>query len=440
MPTAKKNSSSLTDRFSICPSCDLLVKKISPVTSHTVICPRCLHRLHCGCSNSVQRTLVLAVTGLLLYLPAIFYPLMTVNMLGGEAGISLFGSTLSMFSQGRSIVGIIVVLTGMICPLLTLSLLFWVTAGLRFGWKAGWMPIFLRWYYHLTEWAMTDIYLIGVFITIIKMSDTVRVQFDMGFFCFIGLVVSSVAAQASVDRVLFWEQMETRKENPQEKKIQVSIAAKTGSEAGLLLCHTCHKAVLPILPITPEAGKKICCPRCGDTLHPRKKNSIDRSWALIVTAVIFTLPANLLPIMSVTSFGQAEGSTIINGIIHFFKEGSYGIGTVILTASVLVPLFKISGLALILVSIHYKWASWLRHKTLMFRFIEFIGRWSMLDIFVIALLCALVRFGRLSAVNAEPAALYFTAVVLCTMFAAISFDSRLLWDDEVDSGTDGVKE
>jgi len=110
------------------------------------------------------------------------------------------------------------------------------------------------------------------------------------------------------------------------------------------------------------------------------------------------------------------------------------IGTVILTASILVPLFKILGMTIILLSIRYQWKSWLRHKTWMFRFIEFIGRWSMLDIYVIALLAVLINFGMLSAIHPAPAATYFAAVVLCTMFAAISFDSRILWDHCAPSG------
>ncbi|MCI5146829.1 MAG: hypothetical protein D3923_15220, partial [Candidatus Electrothrix sp. AR3] len=281
MPNGKKNTPFSTDQFSLCPDCDLLLEKISPTATHTVSCPRCLHRLHRGGdTDPVKQTLVLATTALLLYLPAIFYPLMRINMLGVESESSIFTSTLSMFIQARSLVGGIVLLTGLVYPLLILSLLFCVTIGFKRGWKASWMPFFLRWQQQLSEWAMTDIYLIGVFITIIKMNDTVRVQFEVGFFCFLGLVISSVAAQASVDRPFFWQKLE---KNKHERDIPIFIGAKTGKEAGLLLCHICHK----IVPLVQDAeGKK--CPRCGKVLQLRKKNSIDRSWALIVTAILFS--------------------------------------------------------------------------------------------------------------------------------------------------------
>ena len=419
-----------TDKFTICPGCDLLLEEIQPTTTHTATCPRCLRRLHRHRPDSIMRTMVLSLTGLLLYLPANFTPLLTFNILGTETSSSLFRSTVSMFDQGEYLVGILVVLTGLIFPFMTLSLLFGTSAGLLLGRRHKWMRIFLHRYHHLTEWAMTDIYLIAVFITVIKMYHGAAIEYNPGFFCFIGLVATTVAAQTSIDRTLFWNKLE-RKEEKKSLVIATGAHVRTGREAGLLLCRSCHK----VTPLAAVQEGRTNCPRCGEILHMRKQNSIDRSWALIVTAVLLTLPANLLPIMSVSRLGRVTESTIIDGIILFFQGGSYGIGLIILTASVLVPLFKIIGMTLILISIHNRRTTWLRHKTLMFRFIQFVGRWSMLDIFVIALLCSLVRFGTLSAVDTAPAALYFSAVVLCTMFAAISFDPRLLWDSAEKQGT-----
>ncbi len=196
----------------------------------------------------------------------------------------------------------------------------------------------------------------------------------------------------------------------------------TARKAGLILCLDCHK-------VLPKEMEEMACPRCGAKVHSRVPNSIAKTWALVITASILFLPANLLPIMQVDYLGSIQESTIMDGIIYFFQEGSYGIGLVILTASVLVPCFKIIGIALVLLSVQFRWKSWLRHKTAMFRFIEFIGRWSMLDIFVIALLQVLVHFGNLSNITVERGATYFTGVVIATMFAAITFDVRLLWDD-----------
>ncbi|HDJ29330.1 MAG TPA: paraquat-inducible membrane protein A [Proteobacteria bacterium] len=198
---------------------------------------------------------------------------------------------------------------------------------------------------------------------------------------------------------------------------------QTARSANLALCHDCHKLV----SVNTE-DTAVSCPRCGADIHFRKPNSINHTWALVLTALVLSFPANLLPIMQVNFMGTTDLSTIMDGIIYFFREGSYGIGLVILTASILVPWFKIIGLILILLSIRFRWQSWLKHKALLFRIIEFIGRWSMLDIFVIALLQVLVNFGSLTTISAAVAAPYFTGVVLSTMFAAITFDPRLLWD------------
>jgi len=202
----------------------------------------------------------------------------------------------------------------------------------------------------------------------------------------------------------------------------------TGKDAGLMLCHDCHAVVEPSLGKT-----SVYCPRCLASVHPRKPESLSYTWALVLTSFMLLFPANLLPIMRVDYLGSPDYSTIMDGIIYFFKEGSYGIGAIILTASVLVPVFKIVGIIMILLSIHFKWQTWLGHKTLMFRFIKFIGRWSMLDIFVIALLTVLVQFGFFSTIQAASAAPYFLGVVISTMLAAEKFDTRLIWDIRVAS-------
>ena len=199
----------------------------------------------------------------------------------------------------------------------------------------------------------------------------------------------------------------------------------TAMKSKLNACHDCGK-------LTDAANidhsKALICPRCNADLHFRKHQSVPATWALVLTAAILFIPANLLPIMRVEFLGSTEYSTIMDGILYFFHEKEYGIGLIIFMASILVPLFKIVGLVVILLSIKFKWKRWLRHKTAMFRFIVFVGRWSMLDIFVIALMATLVKFGGLTATVAAPAASYFAAVVVCTMFAAHTFDSRLLWD------------
>ena len=407
----------------VCPDCNLLLQPPTLQPRQVAVCPRCSQQLRRYKHNPVQKGLALSLTGLLLYLPANLLPLMTFSVLGIDTHSSIVQACLHMFGTGQQFVGLIVALTTLVFPLALLSGLLLITLGLTRKRKGAWMPPLFRSYRHLSEWAMTDVFLVGVLVTIIKMSHMAAVTLGPGFFCLIGLVVTTVAAQTAIDPHLFWSLME---ESPAPSPSPRPPAPEAEIQPeNYLLCHDCHK-LLPADYV--RASGRDRCPRCGHALHSRKQNSVNRTWALLVTAVLLTVPANLLPIMEVDYFGVPDRSTIMDGIIYFFKDGSYGIGLVIFIASVLVPLFKIVGLAIILLSIHFRWQSWLRHKAIMFRYIEFIGRWSMLDIFVITLLCSLAQFGFLSTISAAPASLYFTGVVLSTMFAALSFDPRLLWD------------
>ncbi len=199
----------------------------------------------------------------------------------------------------------------------------------------------------------------------------------------------------------------------------------TAQKAGLISCHSCH-----LLCKKPKWSAVIRCPRCGARLHPRKPDSIARTWALVLAALIFYIPANVLPITIVISMGKAQSDTIMSGVIYFIHSGMWPIALIIFIASVFVPLVKLMILAFLLISVQRKsgWRS--KDRTKLYRIIEIIGRWSMLDIFVVTILVALVNLGALATIHAGPGALFFGAVVVTTILAAMSFDPRLIWDRE----------
>jgi paraquat-inducible protein A len=198
----------------------------------------------------------------------------------------------------------------------------------------------------------------------------------------------------------------------------------TGKEAGLVICNECH-SVHQHINISQQ------CHCCGAQLHQRKKNSIQRTWALLISSIILFIPANALQIMNVAYFGQDDPSTIIGGVILLVQLGSYSVAFVVFVASIVVPLFKMMGILLILVSLKKQMNMTDRQRIIMFRFIKFIGRWSMLDIFVISILAALVNISGVATITAGPAATAFGSVVVFTMLAANSFDSRLFWDYKI---------
>lgn len=194
-------------------------------------------------------------------------------------------------------------------------------------------------------------------------------------------------------------------------------------DAGILLCIECHQ--LEYL----REGEVQHCARCGARLHKRRPNSIIRTWALLITAAILYVPANLLPIMTVNFLGSGSPSTIMGGVLELIHAGMLPIALVVFVASILVPTFKLVGIATLLYSVQRHQPMSARQRILMYRFIEWIGRWSMLDIFVIAILVALVNFGNLASIQANLGAAAFSSVVILTMLAAVTFDPRLIWDD-----------
>lgn len=195
-------------------------------------------------------------------------------------------------------------------------------------------------------------------------------------------------------------------------------------DAGIVVCNECHE----LNRQDSEQGTQTCT-RCGAIVHARRPNSIVRTWTLLIAASILYIPANVLPIMTVSALGQGSPDTIMSGVIALLKHGMLPIAAVVFIASILVPTFKLIGIGLLLYSVQRRQPLSARQRILMYRFIEFIGRWSMLDIFVIAILVAVVNFGRIASVEANLGAVAFATVVILTMLAALTFDPRLIWDN-----------
>ena len=200
----------------------------------------------------------------------------------------------------------------------------------------------------------------------------------------------------------------------------------TAARSGLMSCHACHQ--LSRIPPMLTEGEAIC-PRCEAHLHLRKPNSISRTWALLIAAYILYIPANLLPVMTVISFGKGEADTILSGVKELIHAGMMPIALLVFFASITVPVLKLLALTYLLLSVQYK-SQWRpRQRTKLYRMTEVVGRWSMIDIFMISILIALVKLDAVATIEPGPGAISFAAVVILTMFAAMSFDPRLIWDN-----------
>ena len=204
----------------------------------------------------------------------------------------------------------------------------------------------------------------------------------------------------------------------------MSAAEATALAASCARCHDC--GLLCRLPGPAPHGAR--CARCGAELHLRKPGSLERTWALVIAAALCYVPANVFPVMMVTSFGQVASDTIFSGVIYFLTHGMWPLAVVVFVASIFVPVLKLASLTFLLISVQRR-SSWRPvERTRLYRVTEAIGRWSMVDIFAITILVALVRLGNLATIDAGPGAVFFGAVVVITMLAAESFDPRLIWD------------
>jgi len=205
----------------------------------------------------------------------------------------------------------------------------------------------------------------------------------------------------------------------------MSAAALGAAQSGLASCTTCGLLSRPAAP-----GQLGHCPRCGAALTARHHHSVQFTWALVIAAAILYVPANALPVLTTTTLGSSESDTIISGVVYLYQSGSWPLALIVLVASVMIPLGKLVALAYLLITVQRRSAKNSHDRARLYRLVEFIGRWSMLDVFVDAFIVALVQLEPLMSVAPGSGVVFFMAVVVLTMFAAHSFDPRLIWNPD----------
>jgi paraquat-inducible protein A len=274
----------------------------------------------------------------------------------------------------------------------------------------------------LGAWSMLEVLLLGVFVAYTKLGDLVTIELGPAVYALGLLTVVLVWAEVAFDPQAVWEEIEQRGQTHAAMPAVAPLEYRPGA-AG---CEGCGLVCVP----AETAGR---CPRCGSRVHERKPASVGRTWAFVIAAAVLYIPANVYPVLTVIQLGAGQPSTILGGVEDLLASGLYPLALLVFFASILVPLFKLIGLAVMLLTVQLASAGpgagrLLRERTVLYHVVAWIGRWSMVDIFMESLLGALVQFGR--AVTIEPGigAVAFCAVVFITIFAAEAFDPRLMWD------------
>lgn len=202
----------------------------------------------------------------------------------------------------------------------------------------------------------------------------------------------------------------------------------TGKQANKVLCRHCGKVSDFSSSASSAEVSNASCSRCGSGLEQRIHHSQQKTWAFLLASIVAFIPANVYPVMTVVMFGRGHPDTIMSGVVTLMQANMYPIAAVVFIASILVPVFKLLGLLTLLLAIRFRWPINHRQATVMYRYVHFIGRWSMLDLFMISILVTLVNMGGVAAIHTGTGATAFAGVVVLTMLAASAFDPRLIWD------------
>lgn len=415
------------DALTLCPDCDLLQRNPPLPVRGSLHCVRCDHQLHRHRPDSLNRTLALALAGLVLFIIANSFPFLILEIQGQSTQTTLITGVKDMTAQGKGEVAAVVLFTSILAPGLQLLLLLIVLLPLKLGrgLPPGY-PTLFRWFKTLVPWGMMDVFMIGILVSVVKLADMARILPGMSLYAFVALIFVLAAAQAALDPDIVWRRV----------RLAASARRPPRPGEGVLGCDVCELVVAE--GAAPRVGAHRHCPRCGDVLHRRKPRSLQRTWALVIAAAALYLPANLYPVMSVTSLGQTQSDTIFSGVVYLLTHGMWPLALIVFIASIFVPMMKLVILTFLLISVQMR-STWRpRERTRLYRITEAIGRWSMVDVYVVTILVALVHLGNLASINAEAGAVFFCGVVILTMLAAMSFDPRLIWDalEQPDAGAE----
>ncbi|HSH47067.1 MAG TPA: paraquat-inducible protein A [Halomonas sp.] len=405
-------------RLRACHQCDWLMALPPLASGEQALCPRCGHVEVTRHRYPAQRSMALAIAALLLLVLALGFPFLAFSASGVGNRIELLQASTLLIGFHEPAVAVAVLLTTIVLPALYLLGVIWLQAGLLAGRTLPLSRHVARSLVHLYPWMMVDVFLIGTLVSLVKIASLADVTLGPSFWAFGAFTLLLLATTQSVDRDWLWFALAGEPAAPESAR-----TGETAAPQGLGGCPTCG-----LVNALDERGQGRCR-RCDEPLHRRRPRSLQRTWALLVAAAVLYIPANVYPIMTTTSLGSSTPNTILGGVMQLIDMGSWPIALVILVASVIVPLGKLAALIWLCTVAPRAGQLNALSRTRLYRLTEFIGRWSMVDIFVVAILVALIRAGNLMSVTPGPAALAFGAVVILTMLAAMSFEPRLLWDD-----------
>ena len=405
-----------------CPGCGLFQIVPAMAANMRSDCERCGTPLRATRADPTGHCLALTFTSLVLFAILWLSMLMKVSTAGIVHETTLLSGPAELVRHGLWPLAIAVSFTTALAPLIKFAGTLYVLVGLRMRT----VPPNLRGVFLISRrmgtWAMLEVLLLGVFVAYTKLGDLVTIELGPAVYALGVLTVVIVWAELALDPQAVWEEIERRGQTHAPMPPLAPVEYRPGA-AG---CEECNLVCVP----AEHDGR---CPRCGARIHERKPDSLSRTLALVIAGAVLYIPANVYPVLTVIQLGAGQPSTIMGGVEELVSSKMYPLALLVFFASVLVPLFKLIGLigmisATALAGTAEKAGVLLRQRTRLYFIVAWIGRGSMVDIFMESLLGALVQFGRAVTIDPGMGALAFCAVVIVTIFAAEAFDPRLMWD------------
>jgi len=417
----------MSEVFLACRDCGRLHRADSGLLLRRwLLCRRCAARLWRLPASSLRNLLALAITAGILLLLADAFPVFEVSLAGDRRSSLIATGALALIGYGGGIstVGVLVAMTAIFVPALGLALVAMVlgrlNAAARYrASRSSRIVGIWRIALHLRPWSMLDVYLLGAVVAYTRLGELTRVTVAAGGYALVAFVFVQVVIEQMLGRQYVWNAIDD----------PTKYEPKAGEP--WILCLECELVVAAHAADGPLRG---CCPRCGARLVPRRPRSLATTAAFAVAGYILYLPANLFPVLTITRFGRTDTYTILGGVRDLAQAGLWPLALLVLVASIIVPGLKLAGLTWFIVAIRLRSARLLRLRTALYRFIDFIGRWSNIDVFVVSIVTALVQFGTLTRIEPGPGIVSFAAVIVLTMIAVRAFDPRLMWDAAASGG------
>lgn len=404
-----------------CPHCGSLHQRPALAPGETALCATCGYEISRAGRLSLSAWQAIALAALLVFGIATFFPIVVLSFQGLQVQASLVDALWFTWRQGDYGLSIMVGLFAFWFPLTQILVTLWAVRCLLKGRLPGDFHLGMRLLRAATPWSMVPVLMLGILVALVKLADLATLVPGPAIIAF-GVLTVLITMLTRLGSQRLWLHAEDAGLVPPAR------VQPNGSQV-VAACESCG-----YLHIFQQAHQQCRCGRCGARVHFRHPGARNRAWALLIAAAIAYVPANLLPVMRIRTAASDQSHTILGGVIELWNLGSWDLAIIVFVASIVVPLTKIIALALLLLQSRWRGAAIQRQRTRLYEMVEFIGQWSMLDVFVVVLMGAMADFPGLSQIFAGPAAFSFGLVVVLTMLAAISYDPRQGWDARLGAG------